>query len=106
MSPRARYGYIHECWQKDGERCQQRPWHAAHQITDEGSGGKDRTRRDLTDRDGIEQLPIRQPMQIHHEIGMQKGQQHIAAAKENSTDLQEGEEQRQLTKARNAGCCS
>ena len=70
------------------------PREAAQHVADERRGREDRARRDLPDRDGVEELALGQPAPPHDEVGAQEGEEHVAAAEEHRADLQEGEEER------------
>ena len=79
--------------QEDAERRERRAGEAADEVADEGRRREDRPRRELPDRDGIEQLLVRQPAEVVDEIVAQEGEQDVAGAVEHRTDLQEGEEE-------------
>src|SRR5215203_2841559 len=65
-------------------------------VPDEGRRGEDRTRRDLPYGHGVEQLLVRQEPGVD-ELGPQEGQEHVTAAEENRSDLQERHEDAQRT---------
>ena len=75
---------------------------AAEEIADERGGREDRARRDLADRDGVEELALGQPAAPHDEVGAQEGEQHVAAAEEDRADLQEDEEEGREAERRDA----
>ena len=65
---------VNERWQKNSQCGDDRAWQAAQQITDKCGCGEKRPRRDLTDRNRVDQLFIGQPAQVEHEIGAQECQ--------------------------------
>jgi len=57
-------------------------------------GRENRARRDLPDRDRVEELRLRQPVQAIHQVGLDEREQHIAAAEQHRADFQEEQEKR------------
>src|SRR5436309_6298558 len=86
-------GDEHEGGQEDTERREHRAGEAADDVADEGRGREDRARRELPDRDGVEQLLVRHPAEMIDEIVAKEGEKDIAGAVEDGADLEEGEEE-------------
>ena len=74
-------------------RCQQLAGQPAKHVADEGGRGKQRPRRHLACRSGIEKLRRGKPMPAVNQIGLQERQEHIAAAVQDRADLQEIQKQ-------------
>src|SRR5215212_5295394 len=71
-------------------------------VSDKSRRGEDRPRRDLSYGHGVEQLLVRQEPG-GDELGLQEGQEHITAAEENRSDLQERHEDAQRPSAGGGG---
>ncbi len=64
---------------ENSERADQRARHTTLQIADKRGRREDRSRRDQRDRDGIQKLLVREPVQAVHKIGAKECHQGVAA---------------------------
>ena len=62
----------HERGQEDGHRGDDGAGHTGDHVADEGRGGEQRSRRDLADRDGVDELRIGKPAQAFDEVARKK----------------------------------
>src|SRR5208337_4914147 len=83
----------HEPGQKNPDRRHRRARPARHHVPDKRPGRKHRTGRELPDRDRVNQLLFRQPVQALHELGLKKRQQDISAAEHHRPNFKKRQKQ-------------
>ena len=82
-----RYGDKNKRREKNPERGEQRTWRTTEQISNEGRGGEERTRRDLPNGNRVKKLLIGEPAQPKDKIRAQKRQQNISTSIQDGTDF-------------------
>src|SRR5215216_7198055 len=83
-----------EAWKEDPDGSEDGSRDPGEDVSDKSRRGEDRPRRDLPDGHGVKQLLVSQEPGID-ELGPQEGQEHVTAAEEYRSDLQERHEDAQ-----------
>ena len=91
--------------QEDAERRDGRARQAPQDVADERRRGRQRPGRELADGDGVEELRAREPVPALDEVGLQEGEEHVAAAEQDGSGLQEEEEEAGKRERRERNCC-
>ena len=92
--PRPDVGDDHERRQEDGHRGDHGAGHAGEHVADEGGGREQRPRRDLANRDRVDELRIGEPAQAFDEVAAH--QRDVCGWSAESDDPERAEEADQL----------
>jgi hypothetical protein len=90
--------------QKNPKRGEQGSGGAAEQVADEGRSSEERSRRDLSDGNRVEQLLVCQPAQALYKIGAQKSNEDITASIEDRADFEKRQEQNRKAERDREAC--
>ena len=80
--------------QEDGQGREQGRRQPTDHVTDRGRRREHRSRGHLADRHRREQLRLRQPVVVEHEVAAEIGDEHVARPEDDRAELQELQEQR------------
>ena len=68
--------------QEDAERRDDGAGEAIEDVADEGGGGEDGAGGELADGDGVDEGLLGEPAAVRHEVGLEEGDEDVAAAVE------------------------